>query len=285
MSANSTSANSAAANRSENERARNRGTQVVEFILLPTVFLLVALLGGVRIEAGTSALRLLPPPLIALVLAALLTSVFARARLVRIGGWLSETHAPVVNVAHALMLASLYAAAAQAFNSVLPERGLLHGLFAFFFLWTLWNNLFTRLDAREALRSVAVLFATAFAIKHFLLASLFGAERSTVERIAAALVEGVSLNLLSAPSFAPATGYISFFALALFIFGLWLMPRAPVDAPPASDVIGETLDSIARLTSAERRAVGELLRRDERIAAGGTNERAADAEIVIDADR
>ena len=185
----------------------------------------------------------------------------------------------MTNVAHALTLASLYAAAAQAFNSVLPERGLLHGLFAFFFLWTLWNNLFVRLDAREALRSVAVLFATAFAIKHFLLASLFGAERSTFERVAAALVEGVSLNLLSAPRFAPATGYISFFTLALFIFGLWLMPRASSDVRPASDAIGETLDSIARLTPAERRAVGELLRRDK------DADRTADAAIIVDVDR
>lgn len=280
-----TSENAAAADRNASESVAGRGTQVVEFLLLPTVFLLVALLGGVRIEAGTGALRLLPPPLVALVLAGLLTGVFVRAQFIKVGGWLSETYSPMVNVAHALTLASLYAAAAQAFNSVLPERGLLHGLFAFFFLWTLWNNLFTRLDAREALRSIAVLFATAFAIKHFLLASLFGAERSTFERIAAALVEGVSLNLLTAPAFAPATGYISFFALALFIFGLWLMPRAPVGVQPASDVIRETMDSLARLTPAERRAVGELLRRDERISARNTDDRAADADVVIDADR
>ena len=38
-----------------------------------------------------------------------------------------------------------------------------------------------------------------------------------------ALVQGVSLGTLAAPTFAPATGYVSFFTLALYIAGLLLL--------------------------------------------------------------
>src|SRR4029079_10864423 len=108
-------------------------------------------------------------------------------------------------------------------NSVLPERGLVHWLFSFFFLWTLWNNQFSTFEARRLLRSLAVLFGTAFVLKHLLLASLYAPDGGWFKRIAGALAQGVSLGTLDAPMFAPATGYISFFTLALYIVGLVLL--------------------------------------------------------------
>jgi hypothetical protein len=68
-----------------------------------------------------------------------------------------------------------------------------------------------------------VLFGTAFVLKHMLLASLYAPEGGWLKRVAGALVQGVSLGTLDAPSFAPATGYISFFTLALYITGLLLI--------------------------------------------------------------
>jgi len=139
----------------------------------------------------------------------------------------SSDHPVLVNVSHLLTLLSLFFASAQAFNSVLPERGLLYWLFSFFFLWTLWNNQFSSFDARRLLRSLAVLFGTAFVLKHMLLASLYAPEGGWLKRIAGALLEGVSLGTLDAQAFAPATGYISFFTLALYVTGLVLMTPAP----------------------------------------------------------
>jgi hypothetical protein len=124
------------------------------------------------------------------------------------------------------MLLTLFFASAQAFNSVLPERGLLHWLFSFFFLWTLWNNLFSWFDARRLVRSLAVLFATAFVLKHLLLAGLYSQERGWLQRVAGVLLQGVSLGTLDTPVFAPASGYISFFTLALYVAGLLLIPFA-----------------------------------------------------------
>jgi len=76
------------------------------------------------------------------------------------------------------------------------------------------------------LRSLVVLFGTAFVLKHLLLASLYSQERGWLQRVAAALLQGVSLGTLDTPAFAPASGYISFFTLALFVTGLLLLPFA-----------------------------------------------------------
>ncbi len=206
--------------RASNE-ARNRA--LVGSVVLPMIFLTVALLGGLRVNAEDSAFIFIAPPLITLILAILLMLLFVRGRLIDFRRWLHNNHPPLKNIGHAWMLLTLFFASAQAFNSVLPERGLLHWLFSFFFLWTLWNNQFSSFDARRLLRSLAVLFGTAFVLKHMLLASLNAPEGGWLKRVAGALLQGISLGTLDAPAFAPATGYIAFFTLALYITGLVLV--------------------------------------------------------------
>jgi hypothetical protein len=213
---------------------RDTNGLLVRHLLLPTIFLTVALTGGLRVAAGTGAFLFIAPPLVALVLSVLLIFLFARGRLVDVTAWLSGDHAPLTNVSHALTLLTLFFASAQAFNSVLPERGLFRWMFAFFFLWTLWNNQFAAFDARRLLRSLAALFATAFVLKHMLLASLYAADGGWLKQLAGALLEGITQGTFGTPeSFAPATGYISFFTLALYVLGLFLIPPAP-------EVEGET---------------------------------------------
>jgi hypothetical protein len=201
---------------------RSRNSSLLHFILLPLLFLTVALLGGLRISADR-AFVFVPPPLVTLVLAVLLMLLFVRGRLVEINRWVASDRPPLTNISHGWMLLTLFFASAQAFNSVLPERGLLHWLFSFFFLWTLWNNQFSLFDARRLLRSLAVLFGTAFVLKHILLASLYSPEGGWLKKLAGALLQGASLGTLDAPAFAPATGYISFFTLALYVAGLLLL--------------------------------------------------------------
>ena len=208
--------------------SRGRGQRAfVHHVLLPMVLLTVALLGGLRVAAGSGAFLFVTPPLVTLVLAGLLMSLFVRGGLVRPGGWVRSDQPFLTNVSNVLTLLALFAASAQAFNSVLPEQGFLHWLFCFFFLWTLWNNQFSAFDPARLLRSLAVLFGTAFALKHMLLAGLRPADGGWVSRLAAALLQGVSLGALDSPAFAPATGYISFFTVALYVGGLMLVPAAP----------------------------------------------------------
>ncbi|HYE14722.1 MAG TPA: hypothetical protein VD968_09810 [Pyrinomonadaceae bacterium] len=242
-------------------RARNRA--LLRFVVLPTIFLTVALLGGVRVGAPAGELEFVPPPLVTLVLALMLLALFVRGRAVVLGAWLSAEHPTLVNVSHALTLGALFFASAQAFNSVLPAAGLLRWVFSFFFLWALWQSQFSAFDARRPLRSLASLFGTAFLLKHVLLASLYAPEGGWLKRIAGALLEGATLGTLDGRPTAPATGYVSFFTLALYVCGLVLLPPDPSEdgagetamAPAAGDFV----EAIRRLPPAEREAAREAL--------------------------
>jgi hypothetical protein len=236
-------------------RATNRA--LLRHLLLPTIFLTVALLGGVRVEAGGGAILFLPPPLVTLILAAMLLVLCARGGAVDVGGWLSSDRGAAENVSHALTLGALFFASAQAFNSVLPDAGLPRLVLAFFFLWTLWQNQFSQFDARRLLRSLAALFGTAFVVKHLLLASLTDPEGGWLRRLAAAALEGVALG---GPPYAAPTGYVSFFALALYVCGLFLLPPSPsaeVDGDESRAV--ELARDLKQLPARERALVIEEL--------------------------
>jgi hypothetical protein len=206
-------------------RTRNRA--LLRHVVLPTLFLTVALLGGVRVGAAGGAFVFVAPPLVTLVLAVMLLTLFARGGALKFGRWLSADNGTAENVSHVLTLAALFFASAQAFNSVLPEAGLPRFVLASFFLWTLWQNQFSHFDPRRLLRSLAALFGTAFFVKHVLLASLQAPTGGWLSRLAAAALEGVTLGTLSGPAYAASTGYVSFFALALYVGGLVLLPPTP----------------------------------------------------------
>jgi hypothetical protein len=213
----------------KNYTERNRA--LLHFIVTPTILLTVALLGGLRVDAQTRQFIFVAPPLVTLVLAMLLGSLFVRAGAIDLRQWLALEQPMLTNVAHLLTLLALFFASAQAINSVLPESGLLHWMFSFFFLWTLWTNQFSAFDVRRLLRSLIVLFSTAFVLKHLLVSGLYAPEGGWYKRIAAALLQGVAIDV---PAFAPITGYISFGALALYIGGLLLIKPVPVQLPAAT---------------------------------------------------
>jgi hypothetical protein len=236
-----------------NNRATNRA--LLRHVLLPTLFLTAALLGGVRVGAESRAILFIPPPLVTLVLAVMLLALFARARLVEFGRWLSAENGAGENVSHALTLAALFFASAQAFNSVLPEAGLLRWMLSAFFLWTLWQNQFSSFDARRLLRSLAALFGTAFVVKHLLLSSLYAPGGGWLKRLAGAALEGFTLGTLEGPSYAPATGYVSFFTLALYVCGLALLPPAPTAETDEDERRAAELAQTLRLLPARERAL------------------------------
>jgi hypothetical protein len=209
-----------------NDELRIKNRALLHSILQPILFLTVALLGGLRISAEQHAFLFVPPPLITLVLATLLCALIVKGRLISIEAWLSTAQPTRGLILNGLILLSLFFAAAQGFNSVLPEQGLLHWLFAFFFLWTLWNNQFSQLDVRRTIRSLAVLFGTAFILKHVLFSGFYSGEQSWLRRVAANLLDGMALNPDTA-AYAPATGYISFFTVALFVGALAMLEPRP----------------------------------------------------------
>jgi len=203
---------------------RNRA--LLHFIGVPTILLTVGLLGGLRIDAQSKQLIFIAPPLVTLVLAILLGALFVRAGAMNLRHWVNIEQPVITNLSHLLTLTSLFFATAQAFNSVLPERGLLHWMFSFFFLWTLWTNQFSNFDQRRLLRSIIVLFGTAFVLKHLLVSAFSASDGGWLRSLASSLLKGISIDV---PAFAPATGYISFFALALYVVGLLLIGPKPPD--------------------------------------------------------
>jgi hypothetical protein len=242
-------------------RATNQA--LLRHVLLPTIFLTAALLGGVRVAADTKALLFVPPPLVTLILALMLLALFARGGALRVGRWLSADNGAVENVSHALTLGSLFFASAQAFNSVLPDAGLPRLVLASFFLWTLWQNQFSAFDARRLLRSLAALFGTAFVVKHLLLASLNDQTGGWLRRLAAAALEGVALG---GPAYAASTGYVSFFALALYVGGLFLLPPSPTVEIDGDENRAVELARDLKLLPARERAlvIEELSRQTEK---------------------
>ena len=245
-----TETTNAAANRS-----RNRA--LLDFVVLPFLFLTVALLGGLRIGAESRTFIFIAPPLVTLLLAVLLMLLLLRGGLLRFHQWVGSDLPPLTNVAHFWMFITIFFASAQAFNSVLPEHGLLHWLFSFCFLWTLWNNQFSSFDARRLLRSLAILFGTAFVLKHLLLASLYSPEGGWLTRMAGTLLQGAAIGTLDAPTFAPVTGYIAFLTLSLYIAGLILLAFA---VNGKTGVVSHTLvDEYRQLSVAERQAVREAI--------------------------
>ena len=211
-----------------------RNRELLQFIVLPTILLTAGLLGGLRIDGQTRQFIFIAPPLVTLVLAILLGALFVRAGAIDLRRWLAIEQPMLTNVSHLLTLISLFFASAQAFNSVLPESGLLHWMFSFFFLWTLWTNQFSNFDPRRLLKSLIVLFGTAFVLKHLLMSALYAPEGGWLRTIASTLLQGISIDV---PRFAPITGYISFFALALYVGALLLI--APVPAQPASSTVSK----------------------------------------------
>lgn len=204
------------------------GTQKAHlpYIILPAIFLAATLLGGLRLGAVDNAFIFLKPALVCLVFAALTLVLFIRSGLISINGWLSENQTALQNAANVTVLLTLFAATVQLYNSLLPEQGLPFWIVGFCFFWTIWNNLFAEFDAKRLLRSLIALFGLAFVVKYLVLANLTAAPTNNwLQRIIENPGKEAFTWLLDLPRYATGTGYIQFFTLALYLIGLFLIPR------------------------------------------------------------
>jgi hypothetical protein len=196
-------------------------TRTREAFVLPVLFLTVALLGGVRLA---DRVVLLPPPLFALVLAVMLVGVLVKSGALAPDLLVHANRSAMENANGALVLASLFAAAAQAFNVAIPEWGLPRLLFSVFLFVLLLNTLAAAPDRVRVLRSVLVIFASAFVLKFIVLAALSDPTGGRTKRVLLAMLEGVTLGTLTQDTYRPATGYLAFMTLTLFVSGLALLP-------------------------------------------------------------
>lgn len=214
-------------NATTGHRSSRDDAAVREGFVLPLIFLTVAIIGGLRVDPNDAGFRLLQPPLISLVLAMLLVSVLVRGRRLVPQRLMGGDRSPVQNLSGEVVLATLFAASAQVFNSITPETGLLHLVFNTFFVLLLWNTLAAGPEAGRLLHSLLVLLGSAFVLKHIVLASLYAPGGGITKRIVTTLLEGFTLGTLEYEPQAPSAGYIAFGGLVLFLIGLVLLPGAP----------------------------------------------------------
>ena len=104
------------------------------------------------------------------------------------------------------------------FNLLTPERGLLHVLFGTFFFVQLLSTI-AGTSGRALLRSLTVLFGSAFVLRYIVLESLYAPTGGTLARVLTVLLEGVSLGAMQYEPAAPATGYLAFLALGCIWWG------------------------------------------------------------------
>jgi len=192
-----------------------------EAVYLPFLFLTVAFLGGVRIFERVA---LVPPSLFSLILGLLLVAVLVRSGAVAPEKLMNGSRKPIENINGVVVFVALFAACAQTFTLTNADAGLPHLLFGVFFFVLLLNTVAASPDRVRVLRSVAVMFGSAFILKFIVLAALSNPEGGRLRRVLLVLLEGVTLGTLSQPLAHPATGYLAFFTLLLFLIGLACLP-------------------------------------------------------------
>jgi len=202
----------------------------LRYLGLPFIFLTVTLLGGLRLSGFDSSFIFLKPPLLCLIFAAIMLALFFRSGLVRLDGWFAEEFPLLKNAMNGAVLITLFAATTQLFNSLIPEQGLPFWIVGFCFFWTLWNNLFADFDTKKLLRSLGGMFVLKKIVKYLVLANL-------TAPVSESWLRGIFENptkeafswLLDLPRFSSGTGYLQFFAIVLYLLGLFLLPASTQD--------------------------------------------------------
>jgi hypothetical protein len=198
-------------------------TAAREAIGLPLLFLTVVLLGGFRVA---EQVRLVPPSLTALVLAVLLIGTLIRSAAIQPLALLNGSRTAAENLSGGIVLLTLFAASAQVLNLLMPDRGLLHAVFAIFLFCQLLTIGAAQTNRAGVLRSLAVLLGSLFVLRFIVIEALYASDGGLLQRLLTTLMTGVSLGSISYEPNAPATGYVALFTLMLYMGGLLLLRPA-----------------------------------------------------------
>jgi hypothetical protein len=206
-------------------------TPAREAIHLPALFLTVTLLGGFR---PGSAVMLVPPSLFSLILAVLLVGVLVQTGALVPLRVMNASRPALANLNGAIVMVTLLVAAAQVFSLLTPDTGLPRVLFSVYFLVLLINTMAAGPDRVRVLRSLAVTFGAAFVLKFIVLDALSDPAGGRITRLLQVLFEGVTLGTVSQQVQHPATGYVAFAAIVMFLAALSLLgaPRCGKAGPP-----------------------------------------------------
>lgn len=192
-----------------------------EAIVLPLIFLTVALLGG--LETG-AAFRWSAPSLFSLVLAVMLIAVLVRSEALAPDRLLNNARGLLANANGMVVVVTLFAGSAQALHMLTPASGLPNLIVALVLFLLLLNTLVTLPERRRVLRSLAVVLGSAFVLKFVLLAALADPEGSRTRRVLVALFDAATLGTISQEPLPATAGYLAFVLLLLYFIGLATLP-------------------------------------------------------------
>jgi hypothetical protein len=167
---------------------------------------------------------LVPPSPFALVLGALLLRVVVQSGALAPGRLLSSSRSGLANLNGIVVLAALWAAAAQTIAMLIPESGVPELAFNVFFLILLLNTAAASPDRHQLLRSLGVTLGAAFVLKFVVLYQLSAPGTGTLKRGLQAILDTVTLGALIQEVPHPITAYIALFVVVLFVIGVFLLP-------------------------------------------------------------
>lgn len=193
-----------------------------EAIVLPLLFLTIALAAGARIDAH---ITLVPPSLFSLVLAAMLIAALVRSAALAPERLLHPSRSALANANGAVALFALFAASAQVLAMLVPATGL-PLLFVDIFLFVLLlNTLVTMPDRVRLLRSLAVTLSSALLLKYVVLAGLSQPAQSRTSRVLVALFDAATFGSITQDPQPPSAGYLAFFTIAMYLVAVALLPH------------------------------------------------------------
>lgn len=197
-------------------------TAVTEAIVLPFAFLTIALLGGLEFSSAGASWS--GPSLFSLVLALLLIGALVRSGTLAPDRLLHTSRSSLANANGAVLLVSVFAAAAQVFNMLTPREGLPLLLVGLLLFVLLVNALAATPDRVSLLRSVAIVTGSAFLLKFVVLAALADAEGSRTKRVILALFDVATFGTVAQAPLHPAAGYLAFFVTLMFLIAISSLP-------------------------------------------------------------
>ena len=216
---------------------------VREAIVLPLLLLTVALLGGADIGP---AVALVPASLFSLVLATMLIVALVRSGALDPSRLLHGSRSILANANGSVVIVALFAASAQLLSMLTPRSGLPLFFVDVLLFVLLLNTLVTEPDRVRLLRSLAVTLGSALVLKFVVLTAVSSPSGGRMSRVMIAVFDAATFGSITQEVHAPASGYLAFFATALYLVAVALLP--PVAYSP-------------RRTEIEARRRSELERR------------------------
>ena len=162
-------------------------TVALEALVLPVVFLTVLLLGAMRIA---DTIVLVPPSPFALVLGALLLRAVVQSGALAPEHLLASSRSRLANLNGLVVLAALWAAAAQTLAVLIPESGAPQLAFNVFFFVLLLNTAAASPDRQQLLRSLVVTLGAASVLKFVILYQLSAPGAGSLKRVLQTIIDG-----------------------------------------------------------------------------------------------